>query len=89
MGVRERIRSVDAIRKLMPESVDGADGEAKKKQKIAAVPAAKAKGASQGKTVSFGHSCALCGTVCGKDCVGVSKSQTPEVLNRFSQGVSG
>ena len=65
---------VAAIRKLMPKSVDGMDGGAKKKQKTVAVPAAKAKGASKGKGVSFGHSCALCSTVCGEDCIGVSKS---------------
>lgn len=71
---------VAAIRELMAKSVDGG---AKKKQKTAAVPAAKAaakaKGASNGKSVRFFYSCALCVSVCGEDCVGVSKSQAPEL----------
>ena len=63
--------------------VKSADGGAQKKQKTDAVPAvekaAKTKSASTGKRVSFVHSCALCGFECGDDCVGVSKSLTPEV----------
>jgi hypothetical protein len=69
-----------AIREKMAES---ANGGAQKKQKTAAVPAAKAaakaKDASTGKCVSYSHSCALCGLVCGDDCVGVSEPQAPEV----------
>ena len=68
-----------AIREMMAKP---SDGGAQKKQKTAPVPAAKAaaktKDASSGETVTFSHDCALCGLACGKDCVGVSKSQSPE-----------
>jgi hypothetical protein len=70
------VDQVAAIRKLMPKSLDGGD---KKKQKTSVTPAAKKKGASECKGVSWEHSCVLCGTNCGEDHVGVSKSQPAEV----------